>query len=46
MNTAGSEGESAFTRDFVRKVDQATLMARRLEAGLFAVCFFFFLILW
>ena len=30
---AGSEGESAFTPDFISKVDAATLMARRLEAG-------------
>lgn len=33
VDLAGSEGESAFTKEFVRKVDQATLMARRLEAG-------------
>jgi len=30
---AGSEGETAFTPEFKRKVDPSTLIARRLEAG-------------
>ena len=33
VDLAGSEGESAFTPEFVKKVDPPTLMARRLEAG-------------
>merc|ERR1719436_2355019 len=30
---AGSEGETAFTPEFKKKVDPSTLVARRLEAG-------------
>ncbi|ETO27273.1 hypothetical protein RFI_09859 [Reticulomyxa filosa] len=33
VDCAGSEGESAFTPDFIAAVDKTTLMARRLEAG-------------
>merc|ERR1719427_1603922 len=33
VDLAGSEGETAFTPEFKRKVDPTTLMARRLEAG-------------
>jgi len=33
VDCAGSEGESAFTQDFIDAVDKTTLMARRLEAG-------------
>merc|ERR1711920_1155443 len=33
VDLAGSEGETAFTPEFKRKVDPSTLMARRLEAG-------------
>merc|ERR1719474_2091432 len=33
VDCAGSEGESAFTPNFRKSVDAATLMARRLEAG-------------
>merc|ERR1719433_2137530 len=33
VDLAGSEGESAFTAAFRRRVDPSTLMARRLEAG-------------
>lgn len=33
VDCAGSEGESAFTADFISKIDKTTLMARRLEAG-------------
>jgi len=33
VDCAGSEGESAFTPDFIEAVDKTTLMARRLEAG-------------
>jgi len=33
VDLAGSEGETAFTREFKNKVDPSTLMARRLEAG-------------
>lgn len=33
VDCAGSEGESAFTPDFIAMIDKATLMARRLEAG-------------
>jgi len=33
VDCAGSEGESAFTKDFIESVDKTTLMARRLEAG-------------
>lgn len=33
VDCAGSEGESAFTKDFIEQVDKTTLMARRLEAG-------------
>jgi len=33
VDCAGSEGESAFTPDFIQAVDKTTLMARRLEAG-------------
>jgi len=33
VDLAGSEGETAFTPEFKRRVDPSTLMARRLEAG-------------
>ena len=33
VDCAGSEGESAFTKEFISQVDKTTLMARRLEAG-------------
>jgi hypothetical protein len=33
LDCAGSEGETAFTADFIASVDATTLMARRLEAG-------------
>eukprot|EP00484_Ammonia_sp_Unknown_P000373 CAMPEP_0197022680 /NCGR_PEP_ID=MMETSP1384-20130603/3493_1 /TAXON_ID=29189 /ORGANISM="Ammonia sp." /LENGTH=611 /DNA_ID=CAMNT_0042450765 /DNA_START=99 /DNA_END=1934 /DNA_ORIENTATION=+ len=33
LDCAGSEGETAFTADFIASVDKTTLMARRLEAG-------------
>jgi len=33
VDCAGSEGESAFTPDFIARVDRETLIARRLEAG-------------
>jgi len=33
LDCAGSEGETAFTPDFIASVDKTTLMARRLEAG-------------
>lgn len=33
VDLAGSEGETAFTPEFKKKVDPSTLMARRLEAG-------------
>eukprot|EP01084_Bolivina_argentea_P249582 417883_1 len=33
LDCAGSEGESAFTKDFIASCDKTTLMARRLEAG-------------
>jgi len=33
VDLAGSEGETAFTPEYKRKVDPSTLMARRLEAG-------------
>jgi len=33
VDLAGSEGESALGNDFAQKVSQATLLARRLEAG-------------
>eukprot|EP01083_Nonionella_stella_P070862 189867_1 len=33
VDCAGSEGESAFTKQYISSVDKETLMARRLEAG-------------
>eukprot|EP01084_Bolivina_argentea_P046475 85604_1 len=33
VDCAGSEGESAFTKQYIASVDKPTLMARRLEAG-------------
>ena len=33
VDCAGSEGDSAFTPDYIAQVDKTTLMARRLEAG-------------
>jgi hypothetical protein len=33
LDCAGSEGESAFTKEYIAQVDKTTLMARRLEAG-------------
>mmetsp|Transcript_40598 Transcript_40598/g.66716 ORF Transcript_40598/g.66716 Transcript_40598/m.66716 type:complete len:620 (+) Transcript_40598:113-1972(+) len=33
LDCAGSEGESAFTKEFAESVDKETLLARRLEAG-------------
>jgi len=33
LDCAGSEGETAFTPDFIASVDKTTLMGRRLEAG-------------
>eukprot|EP00484_Ammonia_sp_Unknown_P017647 CAMPEP_0197043168 /NCGR_PEP_ID=MMETSP1384-20130603/19427_1 /TAXON_ID=29189 /ORGANISM="Ammonia sp." /LENGTH=615 /DNA_ID=CAMNT_0042474419 /DNA_START=164 /DNA_END=2011 /DNA_ORIENTATION=+ len=33
LDCAGSEGETAFTKEFKASIDQETLLARRLEAG-------------
>ena len=33
LDCAGSEGESAFTKEFVASIDKTTLLSRRLEAG-------------